>query len=95
MDERKTVVEWCPHCGCENEIRWNTEVMGFKAYCPYCGNVLMLCDECQHQDIDGTGSPSCEWCENTNSCRYNPVKQNEEHNEKISPAYIEERRTDR
>ena len=39
------VVEVCPHCENEIEMRWDTSTMGFRAFCPVCGNRLMLCDE--------------------------------------------------
>ena len=46
------IVEPCPECGCE--AIWHTdkspEELGYKLYCPYCGNELMLCDECYHAD---------------------------------------------
>lgn len=46
----KYVVEWCSECEHENEFRWDVKTMGYKAYCPHCGSVLMLCDECIHSD---------------------------------------------
>lgn len=46
----KTVVEYCSECDTENEFRWDVETDGYKAYCPHCGKVLMLCDECVHSD---------------------------------------------
>ena len=45
----KYVVEYCSNCETENEFRWDVEEEGFKAYCPHCGAVLMLCDECVHR----------------------------------------------
>lgn len=53
------VTEWCAHCEHEIEIHgWNTERDGYEAVCPYCGERLMLCDECQHS-------------EDTHGCDYN------------------------
>jgi hypothetical protein len=49
-------------------MRWNTDTMGFHAFCPVCGQRLMLCDECQHQE----GAAPCNYCKETDSCRYNP-----------------------
>ena len=66
----KTVTEFCPSCEHEAEIVWNTEQDGFKAFCPYCGGRLMLCDECRHRD----GEPDCDYNGKTDSCRYNPPK---------------------
>lgn len=43
------VTETCPHCEREVELHgWDTDRDGFKAFCPYCGQRLMLCDECRH-----------------------------------------------
>lgn len=61
------VTELCPHCEREVEMFWDTDVNGFKAFCPYCGERLMLCDECLHS---GTGN--CDYSNNTDSCRHNP-----------------------
>ena len=44
------VVEFCSECENENEFRWDVDVDGYKAYCPHCGAVLMLCDECTHRN---------------------------------------------
>ena len=51
-DEARTyiVTEWCAHCESEIKMRWDTDTMGFQAFCPVCGNRLMLCDECRHTD---------------------------------------------
>lgn len=61
------VTEYCPHCESEVEMFWNTDTDGFKAFCPYCGERLMLCDECHHS---GTGN--CDYSRETDSCRRNP-----------------------
>lgn len=46
----KYIVEYCSECDNENEFRWDVEEEGFKAHCPHCGAVLMLCDECVHRE---------------------------------------------
>lgn len=46
----KFVVEVCSECGNEIFMRWDVSKDGFRSYCPHCGAVLMLCDECQHRD---------------------------------------------
>lgn len=60
----RCVVEVCPHCDSENEIVWDVETMGYKAYCPVCGKQMMLCDECIHSE-DGLNenSSGCDWHE--------------------------------
>jgi predicted RNA-binding Zn-ribbon protein involved in translation (DUF1610 family) len=64
------VAEYCGSCESEIELLWDVEADGYKAYCPVCGNRLMLCDECLHRDGDAdTG-----WCDYDNksdSCRFN------------------------
>lgn len=60
-----TVTEFCPHFESEVEMHWNTDTQGFKAFCPFCGHRLMLCDEC-HQ----FGGP-CDYDIETDSCRRN------------------------
>ncbi len=67
-DSRTYVVtEACPHCGSEIEMRWNTDTQGFKAFCPVCGERLMLCDECRHADYG-----PCDYDGETDSCQHNP-----------------------
>lgn len=61
------VTELCPHCEREVEMFWDTDVNGFKAFCPYCGERLMLCDECLR-----SGTSNCDYSNNTDSCRHNP-----------------------
>lgn len=61
----RTVVEWCPHCQSEIEMRWNTDVDGYHAFCPVCGNHLMLCDDCQHTP----GYDHCDYSDENGSCQ--------------------------
>ncbi len=63
----KNVTEFCPGCEREVILNWDIEQDGFRAFCPYCGERLMLCDECQHRD----GEPDCDYDSKTDSCRYN------------------------
>lgn len=65
-----TVIEFCPECSTEVEMRWNVERDGYKAFCPKCGNRLMLCDECQNRD--GEIHDDCDYNSLTDSCRFNP-----------------------
>lgn len=69
-----TITEVCPHCESEIEMRWNTGIMGFKAFCPVCGKRLMLCDECRHCKTCGP----CEYDRETDSCQRNEIKREEE-----------------
>ena len=64
------VTETCPHCGTEVEMIWNVEADGYKAFCPYCGKRLMLCDECQHPNGEYCGD--CDYSSLGDCCKYNP-----------------------
>lgn len=61
------IVEYCPNCETEIEMRWSVEEFGYKAYCPVCGNRLMLCDECLHCD----SALGCDYSSHTDTCRFN------------------------
>lgn len=49
--------ECCANCGREVTLHWDIQWDGFKAYCPYCGAELLLCDACKHR----FGNFSEEW----------------------------------
>ena len=66
-NEPLTVAEVCPHCESEITMEWNVKTLGYKAYCPVCGNRLMLCDECQH----GEPGHICDYDSNKDTCRFN------------------------
>lgn len=67
-NEPFTVTEVCPNCESEITMAWSTIDNGYKAFCPICGNRLMLCDECQH----GEPSFACDYNGATDTCRHNP-----------------------
>lgn len=46
----ETVIEFCPNCLNEVEIVWNVDKYGYEAYCPKCGERLMLCSECERRE---------------------------------------------
>jgi hypothetical protein len=58
--------ECCPHCDMEATIEWDVKVSGYKAFCPYCGEILMLCSECLYPE------DNCDYSSKTNSCKHNP-----------------------
>ena len=63
------VTEQCSNCEREVEIHgWDTERDGYQAFCPYCGEVLMLCDECQHSEQ----RQPCDFDMSTGMCRHRP-----------------------
>lgn len=59
------VVEVCPACGAENIIRWDVKKEGYVAYCPHCGSIMMLCDECMNSE----NAPICDWKPLVGCCR--------------------------
>ena len=62
------VTELCPHCE-RARLRCSGTLTqtALRHSAPYCGERLMLCDECLHS---GTGN--CDYSNNTDSCRHNP-----------------------
>lgn len=62
-----TITEVCPHCNNEITMVWSIIDDGYKAFCPICGERLMLCDACQH------GCPSfvCDYNSEMDTCRHN------------------------
>lgn len=71
-DTPKIVTEFCSCCNSEIEMCWDVERDGFKAFCPVCGNRLMLCDECMHRD--GKFKDDCDYDGISDSCKFNPVE---------------------
>lgn len=56
-------VECCPHCGHENEyLMWDATQDGYTVKCNYCGEEILLCDECFH--ADDNLSMRCDWKKN-------------------------------
>lgn len=63
---REPVTECCSNCNNEIDMDWDIEQLGYKAYCPVCGDVLMLCSECLEANDNETGC--CDWSDKTQSC---------------------------
>ncbi len=55
------IVECCPHCDTENEIRWDIETEGYKAHCPHCGKPMLICSECMRASDNEL--QKCDWSE--------------------------------
>ncbi len=71
VDTYDMVVELCPNCSREVEMLWNTKEDGYKAYCPYCGKELMLCDACLHRDENNSETDnSCNYDSRSGDCRF-------------------------
>lgn len=64
---RYEVIEVCPACEAEVTMLWNVQQDGHKAFCPHCGNRLMLCDECLHRE----GGGRCDYDQKTDTCTFN------------------------
>ncbi len=65
-NEAPIVVEWCPHCENEIEMKYDVDKQGFQVHCPFCGEKVMLCDECF-----GKTEGKCGWSEE-NGCHMKP-----------------------
>lgn len=70
-DKDYFIVEVCPFCDREVYMRWSIEDDGYVAHCPYCGETMMLCDECFHRD-GNEGDGLCDFDGNRCSCYRNP-----------------------
>ena len=66
------VSEFCPHCETEVAMEWDVKTSVYKAYCPYCGNRLMLCDACLHPD-GKYNCGNCDYNSKTDTCKHNSV----------------------
>lgn len=53
------IVEWCCHCESQIVMLWNPERDGLSAFCPVCGNRMMLCDSCQGECDYNYGNDTC------------------------------------
>lgn len=60
--ELPEVTECCPHCDKEITLLWDVQKDGYKAFCPKCGGVLMLCSMCLEDNT------KCDWCDDSESC---------------------------
>jgi predicted RNA-binding Zn-ribbon protein involved in translation (DUF1610 family) len=71
--ERKRIeaTEVCPNCDSEITMVWDVKQNGYKAYCPVCGNRLMLCDMCHHRGDGGEFVDDCDYDSETDTCRFN------------------------
>ena len=60
-EHTEEVTEWWPHCETEVTLQWDIARDGYKAFCPYCGNRLMLCAYCPRVE-------QCDYDEDTDTC---------------------------
>lgn len=86
---KREVVECCPHCDKENVFEWDVDEFGYKAFCPHCGQKLMLCDECQHRRDGCDYCDDCDWNESTETCHRENRKKRYKvtYQEKLSGSY--------
>ena len=60
-------VEVCPFCDQENVYpNWDVKEQGYVARCHHCGKLIMLCDECVH---DEGSCMKCDWTKEHNCFR--------------------------
>lgn len=71
------ITEVCPCCDSEITMVWDVATRGYKAYCPVCGERLMLCDSCQHRKAESRFCDDCDYNSTTDSCRFNNKCNNE------------------
>lgn len=67
--ENKIVTEVCPHCENEVSLMWDVKKQGYKAFCPVCGERLMLCSECLEPSDEGCERHVCDYSKETDSCQ--------------------------
>ena len=46
QSSKSTITEVCPACMSENTMEWDVSKEGYRAFCPRCGEEMMLCSEC-------------------------------------------------
>lgn len=63
------ITETCPHCESEITMTWDVSSRGYHAFCPVCGERLMLCDECLHSGPNGEYTGLCDYDSKTDTCR--------------------------
>lgn len=72
------ISEYCSHCENEVTMIWDVAKLGYQAFCPICGNRLMLCGEC----LDNDGNGVCDYSGDTDCCyRQKEGVKNENKNE--------------
>lgn len=76
------VTEVCPNCEKEVTMVWDVETYGYRAYCPFCGKRLMLCDMCQHPNGEEQATGDCDYDSRTDTCRFNRHEKRETNREK-------------
>lgn len=63
------ITVYCSECEREVTLQWDFEQDGYKSFCPYCGERLMMCSYCDHLE-------DCDYDQASDSCRYNrPAKE--------------------
>ena len=67
-----TVIESCANCGSEITMEWNVEIRGYEAYCPVCGELIMLCNQCRYYGDEEDGD--CDWNPELGLCKRNSIQ---------------------
>lgn len=67
IPDNKVITECCPSCGSEITMKWDISERGYKAFCPVCGERLMLCVKCLYD-----GRYHCDYDSKNDSCKHNP-----------------------
>lgn len=53
------VVAFCKHCETQAVMIWEPETEGCLAFCPHCGERMMLCDYCEGECDYNYGTDVC------------------------------------
>lgn len=59
MQNETFIVECCSLCNTENEIRWDVETEDYEAFCPHCGQPMLICSECLRAEDNEL--QKCDW----------------------------------
>jgi rRNA maturation endonuclease Nob1 len=65
------VTEVCPNCESEVTMVRDVSTLGYKSFCPVCGERLMLCDMCHHRGENDAFVDDCDYDSETDTCRFN------------------------
>ena len=61
--EAHRVTIFCSRCERDATIKWDFEKDGYKTFCPYCGERVMMCNHCDRIE-------NCDYDKDTDTCRY-------------------------
>lgn len=66
-----TAFEVCSRCGKEIALNWDVNEDGYNAFCPYCGEKIVMCGACQSNN--GDGEEHCDYDKETDACCHSGI----------------------